>query len=210
MITLYTWSTPNGRKVSIALEEMGLAYEVKPVDINRDEQFSPEFLAMAPNNKIPAILDHQGAGGPISVFESGAILQYLAEKTGKFLARDGAARYRALEWVFWQVSGQGPMFGQLGYFVARSEEKSPEAIGRFTAEAQRLLGVLERRLTSSEYVAGDDYTIADIACYSWTYTASTMLKFIAPSIWGDLPSVERWLVEVGARPAVQRGMNVPG
>jgi GST-like protein len=209
MITLYTWTTPNGRKASIMLEEVGLEYEVKPINIGKDEQFSPEFLAVGPNNKIPAIVDHDAPGGPLSVFESGAILVYLAEKTGKLLPASGAARYKALEWTFWQMGGLGPMLGQLGFFVMRSKDKPPEAIERFTTEAARLFAVMEKRLKEVPYLAGDDYSIADIACYSWTLAASTMLKQGAPGAWGDNPSIERWLKTLGERPAVVRGSAIP-
>ena len=209
MITLYTWTTPNGRKASIMLEEVGLAYEVKPINIGKDEQFSAEFLKVAPNNKIPAIVDHDAPGGPLSVFESGAILVYLAEKTGKLLPAGGPGRYQALEWTFWQMGGLGPMLGQLGFFVMRSKDKPPEAIERFTTEAARLFAVMEKRLKAGPYLAGDDYTIADIACYSWTLAASTLLKQGAPAAWGDNPSIERWLKTVGERPAVIRGSAIP-
>jgi GST-like protein len=209
MITLYTWTTPNGRKASIALEELGLDYEVKPVNIGKDEQFSPDFLKIAPNNKIPAIIDHDGPGGPISLFESGAILVYLAEKAGKLLAPSGPDRYAALEWTFWQMGGLGPMLGQLGFFVMRSKDKPPEAIERFTTEAHRLFSVMENRLKDRPYLVGDAYSIADIACYAWTLGASTLLKQGAPGAWGDFPSIERWLAAVGERPAVKRGMAVP-
>ena len=209
MITLYTWTTPNGRKASIMLEEVGLAYEVKPINIGKDEQFSPDFLKIAPNNKIPAIIDHDAPGGPLAVFESGAILVYLAEKTGKLLAAEGSARYKALEWTFWQMGGLGPMLGQLGFFVMRSKDKPPEAIERFTTEAARLFAVMEKRLQEVPYLAGDDYTIADIACYSWTLGASTMIKQALPAAWGDNPSIDRWLKTVGERPAVIRGSAIP-
>ncbi len=209
MITLYTWTTPNGRKASIMLEELGLPYEVKAVNIGKDEQFEDGFLSVSPNNKIPGIVDHAAEGGPLAVFESGAILTYLAEKTGKFLAPSGHARYKALEWTFWQMGGLGPMLGQLGFFAVRSKEKSPEAIERFTTESARLFGVMEKRLSHFPYLAGEDYSIADIACYGWTFAASTMLKHAAPGAWGDNPSIERWLKEVGDRPGVQRGMAVP-
>lgn len=209
MITLYTWTTPNGRKASIMLEELGLPYEVKAVNIGKDEQFAPEFLAVAPNNKIPAIVDHDAEGGPLAIFESGAILVYLAEKTGQLLAPKGAARYKALEWTFWQMGGLGPMLGQLGFFVMRSKDKPPEAIERFTTESARLFGVMDKRLSETPYLAGDDYSIADIACYAWTLGAFTMLRQAAPAAWGERPAIERWLKTVGERPAVQRGMAVP-
>jgi GST-like protein len=209
MIDLYTWGTPNGRKVSIFLEELGLAYAVHPVNIGREEQFEPKFLAISPNNKIPAIVDTDGPGGPLSLFESGAILTYLAEKTGRFLAPSGAARYKALEWLYWQVGGLGPMFGQLGFFAVRSTEKAPLAIQRFTDEAERLIGVMELRLSAATYLAGDDYSIADIACYPWALAAMT---YLAPALVGvveEMPDFQRWLKSVGARPAVQRGMAIP-
>ena len=183
MITLYTWTTPNGRKISIALEELGLSYEVKPINIGKNEQFEPEFLAVAPNNKIPAIVDHDAVGGPLSVFESGAILIYLAEKTGKLLAPQGPARYKALEWLNWQMGGLGPMLGQLE--------------------------VMNRRLAASPYLAGEEYSIADIAAYAWTLSATTVMK---DALADSLPSkthVHAWLKTVGDRPAVQRGMAVP-
>ncbi len=209
MIELYTWSTPNGRKVPIMLEEVGLPYTVKPINIGKDEQFDPAFLKISPNNKIPAIVDPDGPGGPLSVFESGAILVYLAEKTGKLLAPSGAERYRALEWVFWQIGGVGPMFGQLGFFAIRSEEKSELAIKRFTDECARLLKVMDRRLGDSAYLAGPDYTIADIACYTWTKAGATFLEPVLGPTLNACPSVSRWLETVGAREAVQRGMAVP-
>ncbi len=209
MITLHTWSTPNGRKISIALEELGLPYEVAPINIGKDEQFDPAFLALSPNNKIPAIVDHDAEGGPLSIFESGAILTYLGEKTGRLLAPSGPARYRALEWVYWQVGGLGPMLGQLGFFALRAAEKAPLAIGRFTEECDRLLGVMDRRLAAVPYLAGDDYTIADIAAYPWTLAATSFLK---EPLAASLPAkthVAAWLTRVGERPAVVRGMAVP-
>jgi GST-like protein len=209
MVTLYTWTTPNGRKISIMLEELGLPYEVRPVNVAQGEQFTPEFLAIAPNNKIPAIVDHGAAGGPLAIFESGAILTYLAEKTGRFLASAGPARYKALEWLHWQMGGLGPMLGQLGFFAVRSEEKAPLAISRFTEEADRLLRVMERRLTQVPYLAGNDYSIADIACYGWTIAATTFLKDPLATSLATKPALHRWLETVGERPAVQRGMQVP-
>lgn len=210
MITLYTWTTPNGRKVPIMLEELGLPYEVRPVNLGKEEQFSPDFLKVSPNNKIPAIVDPDAEGGPLTLFESGAILVYLAEKAASpLLPASGAARYKALEWTFWQVGGLGPMLGQLGFFAVRSKDKPPEAVERFTAEAARLLGVMDRRLAEAEYLAGDAYSIADIACYAWTLGASTLLRQAAPAIWGERPALERWLKAVGERPAVQRGMTIP-
>lgn len=209
MITLFTWTTPNGRKASIMLEELGLRYEVRPINIGKDEQFDPDYLRISPNNKIPALIDDEGPDGPISLFESGAILVYLAEKTGRLLAPSGPARYRALEWTFWQVGGTGPMLGQLGFFARRSQEKSQLAIDRFTDEAARLFKVMETRLGEATYLAGEDYSIADVACYSWTYAASTILREAAPDAWPGGPQVDRWLKLVGERPAVKRGMAIP-
>ncbi len=209
MITLYTWSTPNGRKISIMLEELGWPYEVRPVNIGKDEQFAPDFLKVAPNNKIPALVDDEAEGGPLSIFESGAILVYLADKSGRFLAPSGAARFKALEWLFWQVGGQGPMLGQLGFFAKRSQEKAPLAIKRFTEEADRLLGVMERRLAEAPYLAGADYSIADMATYPWTLAATTFLSDVLSDSLATKPAIARWLKAVGERPAVQRGMAVP-
>jgi GST-like protein len=209
MITLYTWTTPNGRKASIGLEEAGLPYEVRPVNIGKDEQFAADFLKVSPNNKIPAIVDTGVKGDPLSIFESGAILIYLAEKSGRLLPAEGPARFKTLEWLFWQVGGPGPMFGQLGFFAKRSQEKSDLAIKRFTEEADRLLGVMDRRLAESEYLGGGDFTIADIATYPWTVAATTFLGDVLFDSLKDKPSVHRWLKTVGERPAVQRGMKVP-
>lgn len=209
MITLYTWSTPNGRKIPIMLEECGLPYTVVPVNIGKDEQFTPEFLRVSPNNKIPAIVDDEAEGGPLSVFESGAILTYLAEKTGRFLAPSGPARYKALEWLHWQIGGLGPMLGQLGFFAVRSDEKAPLAIKRFTDEADRLLRVMDRRLGDRPYLAGAEYSVADIACYAWTLAATTFLKEPLAGTLGSVPNVHAWLERVGERPAVRRGMEVP-
>jgi GSH-dependent disulfide-bond oxidoreductase len=209
MITLYTWTTHNGRKAPIMLEEVGLPYEVRPVDLGQQQQFDPDFLAISPNNKIPAIVDHEADGGPLTIFESGAILVYLAEKTGRLLPASGPARYRTLEWTFWQVGGIGPMLGQLGFFALRSKTKPTEAIERFTEEAARLFGVMDKRLGEAAYLAGEDYSIADIACYAWTFAPSTMIREAAPAAWGDNRNIARWLKAVGDRPAVQRGMAVP-
>lgn len=209
MITLYTWSTPNGRKIPIMLEECGLPYTVVPVNIGKGEQFAPEFLKVSPNNKIPAIVDDEADGGPLSVFESGAILTYLAEKTGRFLAPSGPARYKALEWLHWQIGGLGPMLGQLGFFAVRSDEKAPLAIKRFTDEADRLLRVMDKRLGEGPYLAGAEYSVADIACYAWTLAATTFLKEPLKETLGSVPNVHTWLARVGERPAVKRGMEVP-
>ncbi len=209
MIDLYTWTTPNGRKASIMLEEVGLPYRVHPVNFGRQEQFDPEFLRISPNNKIPAIVDDDEPSGPLAVFESGAILIYLAERTGKLLATRGPERYRALEWLNWQTGGVGPMFGQLGFFAIRSTEKSTLAIERFTEECGRLLNVMERRLQESPYLAGDNYSIADVISYPWTHAGTTYLKPSLGPILETMPSVNRWLTAVGERDAVKRGMAVP-
>lgn len=209
MITLYTWTTPNGRKPAIMLEELGLPYQVHTVNISKNEQFGKEFLAISPNNKIPVIVDDEADGGSLSIFESGAILTYLAEKSGRFLDASGPGRYKALEWLHWQIGSLGPMLGQLGYFAVRAEEKSALAIDRFTEEGDRLLSVLEKRLANSAYLAGDEYTIADIATYPWTLAATTFLKDVLADSLKTKPAVHRWLQTIGARPAVQRGMAVP-
>jgi GSH-dependent disulfide-bond oxidoreductase len=209
MISLYTWVTPNGRKASILLEELGVAYEVHPVNLGKNEQFSPAFLAISPNNKIPAIVDNDAEGGPLAVFESGAILTYLAEKYGRFLPASGAARYKTLEWLHWQVGGLGPMLGQLGYFEKFSKEKSPLASARFTAEADRLLTVLDKRLAGSTYLAGEEYSIADIAAYPWVVTATTFLADVIAERMASKPALRRWMATVGERPAVRRGIAVP-
>lgn len=206
MITLYTWTTPNGRKISILLEELGLPYVVKPVNLGKGEQFKPEFLAISPNNKIPAIVDDED---DVTVFESGAILTYLAEKTGRFLPESGKARYKTLEWLHWQIGGVGPMFGQVGYFGVFAPEKQPAAIKRFTDEAGRLLDVMEKQLQKTPWLAGDEYSIADIAVYPWVVSTRTYLHDYLGEIAAGKPAVQRWLDTVGARPAVQRGMLVP-
>ncbi|WP_342119508.1 glutathione S-transferase family protein [Pseudoduganella sp. OTU4001] len=194
MYTVYTWATPNGRKPLILLEELGLPYEVEPINLREHEQFTPAFLAISPNNKIPAIRD-----GALTLFESGAILTYLAEKHERFLAPSGPQRYRTLQWLYWQVAGLGPMLGQLGFF-----EKQDAAVAKehFSAEAERLLNVLDRALAGNTFVAGDHFTIADIACYPWTQAAAGHLGLNL----GGKPAVQRWLEQVGSRPAVERAM----
>ena len=209
MITLHTWTTPNGRKVPIMLEELGWPYEVRTVDLSRNEQHAPDFLKISPNNKIPAIVDHDAEGGPLAIFESGAILTYLAEKSGRFLAPSGPECFKALEWLHWQIGSLGPMLGQLGYFAKRAEEKTPAAIARFTEEGERLLGVMERRLRESAYLGGEAYSIADIAAYPWTLAATTFLEEPLSQALEDKEAIRRWLQMVGERPAVQRGMGVP-
>ena len=208
MLVLHTWTTPNGKKVPILMEELGLAYELHFVDISKDEQFEPNFLAISPNNKIPALVDHGAEGGPLSIFESGAILEYLADKHHAFLAPSGHKRWKAMEWLYWQVGSLGPMLGQLGFFAVRSKEKAPLAIDRFTEEAARLLGVLDRRLGEARYLAGDDYSIADIACYPWMVGATTMMKDVLGETLAGKDGIARWLAELGERPAVQRGMAI--
>ncbi len=211
-LQLYSLATPNGVKVSIALEEMQLPYEAHKVSFETSDQLSPEFLSLNPNNKIPAILDPDGPGGqPLALFESGAILIYLAEKTGQFLPQDAAARYETLQWLMWQMGGVGPMFGQLGFFHKFAgkdwEDKRPRE--RYAAESRRLLGVLERRLAASEWIMGGDYTIADIAVFPWVrnlvgfYDAGLLVG------WADFPQVQRALEAFVARPAVQRGLQTP-
>jgi GST-like protein len=209
MITLLSAPTPNGRKAFIMLEETGLPYRLKPVDLAKNEQFEPDFLKVSPNNKVPAIIDEDAEGGPLPLFESGAILTYLADKSGKLLAPSGHARYRAMAWTYWQTGGLGPMTGQLGYYAGRAPEKFPPVIERFTEEVARLLRVLEGRLAEAPYLAGDDYSIADIANYPWTSAAANFVRPMAPKIWGDYPSIDRWLGVLGDRPAVQRAMATP-
>jgi GSH-dependent disulfide-bond oxidoreductase len=209
MINLYTWATPNGRKISIMLEELGVDYEVSPVDLGKLQQYSPEFGAISPNHKIPAIVDTEPGKDPVVIFESGAILTYLAEKYGKFLAAEGQARYTAFEWLHWQTSALGPMLGQLGFFAVRSQEKAPLAIARFTEEADRLLNVMDKQLQSNTYLAGSEYSIADIASYAWTLAATSYLQDVLKDSLATKPALHRWLQTVGERPALQRGMAIP-
>lgn len=210
MIEFYTWKTPNGRKVAIMLEELGEPYNLHPVDISNKEQFTPEFLAVSPNNKIPAIVDTDARGGPLPIFESGAILTYLAEKSGRFLAATGAERFKTLEWLYWQVGGLGPMLGQLGFFAVVSKDKVPPAIERFTTEADRLLGVLEGRLATSPYLGGENYTIADMATYPWMAAAMERMQAALGDSLTDKPAIHDWLARIGDRPAVKAGMKIPG
>lgn len=205
MIELYTWGTPNGRKVSIMLEEVGLPYNTHTVNIGKDEQFAPDFLKVSPNNKIPAIVDPDGPGGkPISLFESGAILFYLAEKTGKLLPADPAGRYETMVWLMFQMAGVGPMFGQAHHFRRFAKEQVPYAIDRYTNETHRIYGVMDKRLGEVPYLAGQDYTIADVATYPW------VARWEWHGIdWANYPNLKRWFDKVGARPAVQKGMAVP-
>jgi GST-like protein len=202
MIDLYAWPTPNAYKVSIMLEETGLAYNVIPVNIGAGDQFAPEFLKISPNNRMPAIVDHDAPGGALSIFESGAILMYLAEKTGRFWPVPIHERYKVAEWVMWQMGGLGPMLGQAGHFTNYAPEKIPYAIERYTNEAKRLLGVLNRQLAGNDFIAGE-YSIADMACYGWALAAE---RLGVPA--EDIPHVIRWRDAMGARPAVVRGMEL--
>jgi GSH-dependent disulfide-bond oxidoreductase len=203
MIQLYTWGTPNGKKVSIMLEEVELLYEVHPIDISKGDQLKPEYLAINPNNKIPSIIDTEGPGGkPLKLFESGAILMYLAEKTGKFLPQEMVQRYEVIQWLMFQMGGVGPMFGQANYFY-RLEEKVPFAIERYYKEAIRLYKVLEQALAQRDYLAGE-YSIADIATYPWVGRHDGHNVKLE-----EFPNVKRWFDGISQRPAVKRGMAVP-
>ncbi len=207
MIDVYYWPTPNGHKVTIALEEMGLDYTIKPVNIGKGEQFDPEFLAFSPNNRMPAIIDHDAdgdqGGAPQSVFESGAILLYLAEKTGQFMPKDGPGRVAVMEWLMWQMGGFGPMLGQAHHFNFYAPEDVAYGKKRYSAEANRLYGVLDRRLEKTPWVAGDDYTIADMAIFPWSRTYERQGVNI-----DDYPHVAEWRKKMISRPAVERGMKV--
>jgi GST-like protein len=209
MIDLYTWTTPNGRKASIMLEETGLPYTVYPVDLGGGQQFTPGFTSINPNQKIPAIVDHDIAGGPLTLFESGAILVYLAEKSGRLLATDVRTRAATLQWLMFQMSQVGPMIGQAGHFVNQAPEKIPYAIQRFIGESQRIVGVLEQALREQDYLAGT-FSIADIATYPWIEAAWAPLTSMMPEQAAALGNVRRWLDRLAERPAVQRGMRVPG
>lgn len=203
MIHLYTWGTPNGRKVSIMLEEIELPYEVHAIDLSRGEQLKPAYLEINPNNKIPAIVDTEGPGGaPIKLFESGAILMYLAEKTGKLWPQDMRRRYEVMQWLMFQMGGVGPMFGQANYFI-RMQEQVPQAIERFRKEALRLYGVLDRELGTRQFLAGE-YSIADIATYPWVGRHDVHHVKLE-----EFSNVKRWFDTISARPAVKRGMEVP-
>ncbi|MGA0235380.1 MAG: glutathione S-transferase N-terminal domain-containing protein [Alphaproteobacteria bacterium] len=202
MIDLYTWPTPNGWKIHIMLEECGLEYKAHTVNIGKGEQHEPEFLAISPNNRIPAIVDHDGPSDePISVFESGAILIYLAEKTGKFYGSDFRTRTEINQWLMWQMGGVGPMLGQNHHFVKYAPEQIPYAQTRYINESARLYGVADRQLARNAYIAGDNYSIADMACYGWMSLWEGQKQDI-----NDFPNVSRWLDELAERPAVQRGM----
>jgi len=206
MIQLYTWGTPNGRKVSIMLEELGLDYEAHEVNIGKGEQFDPEFLKIAPNNRIPAIVDEDGPGGaPLSLFETGAIMVYLAEKTGSELyPTDPVKRAKVMQWLMWQMGGLGPMVGQAHHFLFNPKEVVPYGQKRYHDETKRLYGVMDRQLADNEYIAGDEYSIADIACYPW------ISRFERHQVdLDEFPNVKRWFEQLSARPAVERGMAVP-
>jgi len=204
MIEVYSWATPNGHKVHIMLEECGLPYRVTPVDIGAGDQFSPEFLAISPNNKIPAIVDPDGPDGkPISMFESGAILLYLAGKTGKFLPADARGKYEVLEWLMFQMGGVGPMLGQTHHFRIYAPEKIEYAINRYTNEAKRLYGVMDKQLATHKFIAGDSYTIADIAIFPWLRSWQNQ-----GIDWADYPHLKKWFDAIATRPAVQRGVQV--
>lgn len=211
-IQLYSFPTPNGVKASIALEEVGLPYEAHTVNIMKNETWGPEFLSLNPNGKIPAIIDPNGPGGkPLGLFESGAILTYLAEKTGKLLPADPALRYETLQWTFFQVGHIGPMFGQFGYFFAHGgkdiEDKRP--LNRYLDESKRLLGVLEQRLENRDWIMGDDYTIADIAIFPWVRGLTVFYKAGDQLGIGSLRNVQDWIARAEERPASQKGLKIP-
>jgi GST-like protein len=204
MIEVYSWATPNGHKVHIMLEECGLPYRVKPVNIGAGDQFKPEFLAISPNNKIPAIVDPDGPDGkPISLFESGAILIYLAAKTGRFMPADLRPRYEVLQWLMFQMGSVGPMLGQTHHFRVYAPEKIGYAIERYTNEARRLYGVMNRQLARSKYIAGPEYSIADISIFPWLRSWKNQ-----GIEWNDFPHLKGWFDEMAGRPAVQRGVEV--
>jgi len=204
MIEVFTWATPNGHKVHIMLEECGLPYNAVPVNIGAGQQFEPDFLAVSPNNKIPALTDPEGPDGrPISLFESGAILIYLAAKTGKFLPRSDRERFEVLQWVMFQMGGVGPMLGQVHHFRLYAPEKIPYAIDRYTNEGKRLYGVIDKRLSQSPWLGGNDYSIADIATFPWLRNWKNQGIEMA-----EYPHLEKWFNTIAARPAVQRGVEV--
>ncbi len=204
MMEVYSWATPNGHKVHIMLEECGLPYRAHAVDIGAGDQFKPEFLAISPNNKIPAIVDPDGPGGkPISLFESGAILMYLAAKTGRFMPADLAAKYDVLQWLMFQMGGVGPMLGQAHHFRIYAPEKIPYAIDRYSNEARRLYGVMNKRLAKSKYIGCGEYSIADIAIFPWLRSWKNQ-----GIDWNEFPHLKGWFDEIAARPAVVRGVDV--
>ncbi|MDO8701840.1 MAG: glutathione binding-like protein [Undibacterium sp.] len=204
MIDAYSWPTPNGHKIHIMLEECGLAYRAIPVDIGAGDQFKTDFLAISPNNKIPAIVDSDGPDGkPIALFESGAILLYLAGKVGKFLGDTDREKYQTLQWLMFQMGGFGPMLGQAHHFRIYAPVKIDYSYDRYTNEAKRLYGVIDKQLSQSTYLAGDKYTIADIAVYAWARSADNQ-----GIDWADFPDARRWFDTISERPAVQRGVKV--
>jgi GST-like protein len=205
MIELYYWPTPNGHKITLFLEEAGLEYKIFPINIGAGDQFKPDFLAFSPNNRMPAIIDRDPADGgdAITVFESGAILQYLAEKTGKFLPTDIRGRKTVMEWLFWQMGGLGPMAGQNHHFGTYAPEKIPYAITRYVNETNRLYGVLNKRLEGRKFIAGDDYTIADMASYPWIVSHEKQQQDL-----NDFPNLKRWFAEIEARPATLAAYKV--
>jgi GST-like protein len=204
LIDLYTWSTPNGRKVSIMLEELALAYNVHPIDIGKGDQFEAGFVAISPNSKIPAIVDNEGPEGkPFSLFESGAILLYLADKTGRFLPQKKTERFQAIQWLMFQMGGVGPMFGQVHHFLRAAPEPVPYAIERYSKETRRLYGVMDKHLAGHAWLASG-YSVADIATYPWVARHEWHKVDLA-----DFPNVKRWYDVISDRPAVQRGMKVP-
>jgi len=204
MIDLYSWPTPNGMKISIMLEEVGLPYRVHGINIGAGDQFKPEFLRLSPNNRIPAILDEEGPDGtPVSLFESGAILMYLAEKTGRLWPRDQPQKWATVQWLMWQMGGFGPMLGQAHHFRQYAPETIPYAVDRYTNETGRLYSVLDKRLGEAPYLAGEDYTIADIATFPWSRTIDRQ-----GHSFDDYPNVKRWFEAINGREAVQRGLSV--
>ena len=204
MIEVYSWATPNGHKVHIMLEECGLPYRAIPVDIGAGEQFAPEFLAISPNNKVPALVDPDGPDGePIALFESGAILLYLASKTGRFLPEALRGKWSVMQWLMFQMGGVGPMLGQAHHFRIYAPEKIPYAVDRYTNEARRLYGVMDRQLARSTYLAGPEYTIADMAVFPWLRSWKNQ-----GIDWNDFPHLKGWFDEIGKRPAVMRGVEV--
>ncbi len=204
MIDLYTWPTPNGHKIHIMLEETGIPYNVIPVDIGAGDQFEPDFLKISPNNKMPALVDPDGPDGkPISIFESGAMLLYLAEKSGRFMPTEARARFDTLQWLMFQMGGIGPMLGQAHHFRIYAEDKAPYATERYTREANRLYGVLERQLEGHDWVAADQYTIADMAIFPWLRSAENQ-----GVDWAAYPNVKAWFDTIAARPAVERAVEV--
>ncbi len=205
-LEVYYWTTPNGHKITIMLEECGLDYTIVPVNISKGEQFEPAFLKISPNNRIPALVDHvpPGEGGPVSVFESGAILLYLAERCGgRYAGSSVGERYQVLQWLMWQMGGLGPMAGQNHHFAHYAPQKIPYAIERYIRETARLYGVLDRRLTTSPFIAGDDYSVADIACYPWIRSHQRQSQALE-----DFPSLRRWFVELSQRRAVKRAYEI--